>query len=63
MTTEILSDIEKYIIQERIDSASIYPLLRHDYPNYNIFKKDLYNAIYQFQLKNNPGDIDASQMF
>ncbi len=58
----MLSDIEKYVIQGRMDSASIYPLLRHDYPNHDIFKKDLYNAVYQFQLKNNPSDTDASQM-
>ena len=62
LTTKMLSDIEKYVIQERMDFASIYPLLRHDYPNHNIFKKDLYNAIYQFWLKNNLGDTDASQM-
>ncbi|CAB4415786.1 unnamed protein product [Rhizophagus irregularis] len=35
------------------------PLLKH---NRTIFKKDLYNAVYQFRLKNNPGDSDASQM-
>ncbi len=57
-----MSDIEKYVIQGRIDSRSIYPLLKHDYPNHTIFKKDLYNAIYQFQFKNNPSDSDASQM-
>ena len=45
-----------------MDSGSIYPLLKHDYPDYPIYKKDLYNAIYQFHQKNNPGDTDASQM-
>ncbi len=59
---EMLVDIEKYVIQGRMDSASIYPLLRHDYPDQPIYKKDLYNVIYQFRQKNNPGDTDASQM-
>ncbi|PKY58627.1 hypothetical protein RhiirA4_480707 [Rhizophagus irregularis] len=45
-----------------MDSGSIYPLLIHDYPGYTIFKKDLYNAVYQFRLQNNLGDSDASQM-
>jgi len=45
-----------------MDSSSIYPLLMYDYPNQTIFKKDLYNAVYQFRLKNNLGDSDASQM-
>jgi len=62
LTPEMLSDIKKYVIQGRMDSGSIYPLLVHDYPNHTIFKKDLYNAVYQFRLKNNPGDLDASQM-
>ncbi|CAB4487733.1 unnamed protein product [Rhizophagus irregularis] len=62
LTPEMLSDIKKYVIQGRMDSVSIYPLLIHDYPGYTIFKKDLYNAVYQFQLQNNPGDSDASQM-
>uniref|UniRef100_U9UEG1 Uncharacterized protein n=1 Tax=Rhizophagus irregularis (strain DAOM 181602 / DAOM 197198 / MUCL 43194) TaxID=747089 RepID=U9UEG1_RHIID len=35
------------------------PLLKH---SHTIFKKDLYNAVYQFRLKNSPGDSDASQM-
>lgn len=62
LTPEMLVDIEKYVIQGRMDSASIYPLLKHDYPNQPIYKKDLYNAVYQFRQKNNPGDTDASQM-
>ncbi|CAG8826468.1 9574_t:CDS:2, partial [Cetraspora pellucida] len=45
-----------------MNSGSIYPLLKHDYPNNPIFKKDLYNAVYQFRATNNPGDSDASQM-
>ena len=45
-----------------MDSGSIYPLLKHDYPDQPIHKKDLYNAVYQFRQKNNPGDADASQM-
>ncbi|CAB4476460.1 unnamed protein product [Rhizophagus irregularis] len=45
-----------------MDSASIYPLLKHDYPDQPIYKKDLYNAVYQFRQKNNPGDTDASQI-
>ncbi|CAG8800218.1 19316_t:CDS:2, partial [Cetraspora pellucida] len=59
---EMLSDIEKYVIQGRMDSGSIYPLLKHDYLNNLIFKKDLYNAVYQFRATNNPGNSDASQM-
>ncbi|CAB4485613.1 unnamed protein product [Rhizophagus irregularis] len=59
---EMLVDIEKYVIQGQMDSASIYPLLKHDYPDQPIYKKDLYNAVYQFRKKNNPGDTDASQM-
>ncbi|CAB4489775.1 unnamed protein product [Rhizophagus irregularis] len=35
------------------------PLLKH---NHTIFKKDLYNTVYQFRLRNSPGDSDASQM-
>jgi hypothetical protein len=62
LTTEMLADIEKYVIQGRMDSGSIYPLLQHDYPNHTIYKKDLYNAVYKFRAKNNPGDSDASQM-
>ncbi|CAG8752016.1 4283_t:CDS:2, partial [Cetraspora pellucida] len=62
LTPEMLSDIEKYVIQSRMDFGSIYPLLKHDYPNKPIFKKDLYNAVYQFRAKNNPGDSDAFQM-
>jgi hypothetical protein len=62
LTSKMLVDIEKYVIQGRMDSASIYPLLRHDYPNQPIHKKDLYNAVYQFRQKNNPGDMDASKM-
>jgi hypothetical protein len=45
-----------------MDSGSIYPVLRHDYPDQPIHKKDLYNAVYQFRQKNNPGATDASQM-
>ncbi|GET67432.1 hypothetical protein RIR_jg5684.t1 [Rhizophagus irregularis DAOM 181602=DAOM 197198] len=44
----MLVDIEKYVIQGRMDSASIYPLLKHDYSDQPIYKKDLYNAVYQF---------------
>ena len=49
LTTEMLDDIKKYVIQGRIDSGSIYPLLKYDYPNQPIYKKDLYNAVYQFR--------------
>ncbi|CAG8628379.1 11336_t:CDS:1, partial [Racocetra persica] len=59
---KMLSDIKKYVLQDRMDSGSIYPLLKHDYPNQSIFKKDLYNAVYRFRTENNPGDSDASQM-
>ena len=62
LTPEMLADIEKYVKQGRMDSGSIYPLLKHDYPDQPIYKKDLYNAVYQFRQKNNPGDADASQM-
>jgi hypothetical protein len=62
LTPEMLVDIEKYVNQGRMDSGSIYPLLRHDYPDRPIYKRDLYNAVYQFRQKNNPGDADASQM-
>ncbi|CAG8827193.1 2734_t:CDS:2, partial [Cetraspora pellucida] len=44
LTPKMLSDIEKYVIQGWMDSGSIYPLFKHDYPNNSIFKKDLYNA-------------------
>jgi hypothetical protein len=30
---EMLADIEKYVIQSQIDSAFVYPLLKHDYPD------------------------------
>ncbi|PKK61643.1 hypothetical protein RhiirC2_791506 [Rhizophagus irregularis] len=59
---EMLVDIEKYVIQDQMDSASIYPLLKHDYSDQPIYKKDLYNTVYQFRQKNNPGDTDAFQM-
>ncbi len=62
LTSEMLADIEKYVVQGRMDLGSIYPLLRHDYSDHPIYKKDLYNVIYQFCQKNNPGDADASQM-
>src|SRR2546421_1782063 len=62
LTTEMLDDIKKYVIQDRMDSGSIYPLLKYDYPNQSIYKKDLYNAVYQFRQQNNPGDGDASGM-
>jgi len=48
LTSEMMFDIEKYVIQEWMDSESIYPLLKHDYLNHTIFKKDLYNIVYQF---------------
>src|SRR4051794_3747122 len=62
LTKEMLADIEKYVVQGRMDSMSIYPILKHDYPNQLIYKRDLYNAVYQFRQKHNPGDGDASQM-
>jgi hypothetical protein len=62
LTQEMLADVEKYVVQGRIDSMSIYPLLKHDYLNQPIYMKDLYNAVYQFCKKNNLGDGDASQM-
>ena len=58
----MLANIEKYVIQGRMDSMSIYPILKHDYPNQPIYKRDLYNAVYQFRQKHNSGDGDASQM-
>ena len=48
LTSKMLADIEKYAVQERMDSEFIYSLLKHDYPDQPIYKKDLYNAIYQF---------------
>jgi hypothetical protein len=62
LTKEMLADVEKYVVQGRMDSMSIYPLLKHDYPNQHIHKRDLYNAVYQFRQKHNPGDGDASHM-
>ncbi|CAB4409131.1 unnamed protein product [Rhizophagus irregularis] len=62
LTSKMLVDIKKYVIQGQMDSSSIYPLLKHDYPDQFIYKKDLYNAVYQFRQKNNPGNRDASQM-
>ena len=41
---------------------NLYPLIKHDYPDQPINKKDLYNAVYRFWQKNNPGNADASQM-
>ena len=58
----MVADIEKYVIQGRMNSGSIYPLLKHNYPDKTIHKKDLYNVVYQLRKKNNPGDSDASQM-
>ena len=62
LMSEMLADIEKYAVQGRIDSGFIYPLLKYDYPDQPIHKKDLYNAVYQFYQQNNPGDTDAFQM-
>ena len=50
----MLVNIEKYIIQGWIDLGSIFLLLRYDYPDQPICKRDLY--------KNNPGDADAFKM-
>jgi hypothetical protein len=58
----MLEDIEKYVNQGWMDSGSIYLLLRHDYPDQPIYKKNLYNAVYQFHQKNNPSATDAFQM-
>ena len=41
LTPEILEDIKKYVIQECMDSGSIYPLIKHDYPDRPIYKRDL----------------------
>jgi len=62
LTSEMLAIIEKYVIQGRMDSGFIYPLLKHDYPNHPIYKKDIYIAVYQFRQKINPENADASQM-
>ena len=40
LTSEMLADIEKYVIQGRMDSGSIYPLLKHDYSNQPINKRN-----------------------
>jgi len=58
----MINDIEKYVVQGRMDSGSVYLLLKHDYPDHPIYKKDLYNAVYQIRQKNNPGEGDASEM-
>jgi hypothetical protein len=42
-----------------MDSVFIYPILMYNYPNH---KKDLYNAVYQFCLENNPNNSDTFQM-
>ncbi|RIB18498.1 hypothetical protein C2G38_2184483 [Gigaspora rosea] len=62
LTSEMLVDIEKYVIQGRMDSKSIFLLLKHDYQDQPIYKRDLYNAVYWFCQKNNSGDTDASAM-
>ncbi|CAG8750046.1 22637_t:CDS:1, partial [Cetraspora pellucida] len=62
LTPDMLSDIEKYVIQGRMDSGSIYSLLRYDYPNHPLNKHDLYNAVYNFRQQHNPGDSNASLM-
>ena len=58
----MITDIEKYVVQGRMDSGSIYPILEHDYPDHPIYRKDLYNAVCQIRRKNNPGEGDASKM-
>lgn len=62
LTPDMLTDIEKYVVRGRMDSGSIYPLLKHDYPEHPLYKCDLYNAVYAFRQQNNPGDSDASLM-
>ncbi len=59
LTKEMLADVKKYAIQGRMNLASIYSLLKHDYPNQPICKKDLYNIVYQFWQKNNLRDDDV----
>ncbi|CAB5373386.1 unnamed protein product [Rhizophagus irregularis] len=39
LTPKMLVDIKKYVIQGRMDSSSIYPLLKHDYPDQPIYKR------------------------
>jgi len=51
LTPKMLADIEKYVIKGRMDSGSIYPLLKHNYPEHPLYKRDLYNAVYKFQQK------------
>ena len=62
LTPKMLVNIKKYVIQGRMDSSSIYSLLKHDYPDQLIYKKNLYNVIYQFHQKNNLGDMDTTQI-
>lgn len=45
-----------------MDFESIYPLLMHDYSDHIIFKKDLYNIVYQFWFNNNLNNSDIFQM-
>ena len=49
LTKEMLTDVKKYVIKGHMDSMSIYPLLRYDYPNQPIYKRNLYNVVYQFR--------------
>jgi len=58
----MLVDIEKYVIQGWMDSGSIFPLLRHDYPDQPICKRNLYNMICQFWQKNNLRDVNTFKM-
>ncbi|PKY56792.1 hypothetical protein RhiirA4_477341 [Rhizophagus irregularis] len=62
LTSEMLCDIKKHVIQRQMNFGSIYLILIHDYFNQIIVKKDLYNAVYQFRFENNLGDSDTSQM-
>ncbi|CAG8733739.1 27147_t:CDS:2, partial [Racocetra persica] len=57
---EMLANIKKYMIQGRLNSASIYLLIKYDYALYPLNKQDLYNAIYDVYRNNNLGDSDAS---
>ncbi|CAG8778112.1 18887_t:CDS:2, partial [Racocetra persica] len=63
LTPEMLANIKKYITQGRLDSASIYPLIKHNYPIHPLQKQDLYNTVYTIWKNNNPGDIDVFLMF
>src|SRR5436190_23690022 len=58
LSNDILERIEFYVTKGNMGAKQIYPLLVASFPDQNIYKTDLYNAIQRFKalLTNRNGD-------